>query len=159
MSTNAYPKCCEPALEASFCEASVVHGHKCPSLFYGVKLSSEAKKLSEKKSIPIKNVVLEGSSKCIKDGVFTALKDLSPNIRVSMEAGKCSLTFGDEEKNIKISIPDSIRKKVNAINEKHGGNTEAFQVEGLEYIVPLKSEEMLDVSAMSQDDFNNYFEE
>jgi len=122
------------------------------------KLSLKAIEISEEKNISIDNVVLEGSSKCIKDGVFSVLGNTSKNIRVSMEQGKCSLSFGDSQNNVKLSIPPGIRSNVDAIKEK-SGSVEVFQNEGLDYLMPIPSDELFSISEMEQEEFNNYFEE
>jgi len=159
MAVKDYPKFSDPVLEENLSKAAKVHGHKCSSLFYGVRLAMKAMELSSKKELSIDNVVMEGSSKCIKDGVFTVLGSTSKNIRVSMEPGNCSISFGDDARNIKIAIPKEIRLNIDAMKEKYGEKSEEFKMEGLHYLNAIEDGTLFSVEEMEQEEFNNYFEE
>jgi len=159
MAVKDYPTFNNPVLEENFSKAANKHGHKCSSLFYGVKLAMKAIELSKEKNISINNVVMEGSSKCIKDGVFSVLGNTSSNIRVSMEPGNCSLSFGDDAHNVKIAIPKEIRSNVDEMKEKYGEKSEEFKKEGLHYLSAIEDSSLFSLGEMEQEEFNNYFEE
>ena len=104
----------EDKLQFELERAGQVHGHICPSLFYGVSLSLKIQEWLKKHPDQVEEIILEGKSKCIKDGVFSVF---GGETSVSIQnTGGCALTAVCSSKKIlKIGILPSIRFYINEL--------------------------------------------
>ena len=126
--------------EDLFDKAAEIHGHKCPSLFYGITLGLLAKEMADSST---KEIVLEGSSKCIRDGVNTVLQDspLCDKVSIITDSSGCGVTIKGNEVQQSFSIPQKVRQQINQWNEELP--LEEFQIQGLNYLRSLTEDELI----------------
>ncbi len=121
-------------------KAAQIHGHKCPSLFYGVSLGLLAKDAASETT---GSVVLEGSSKCIRDGVTTVLQDspLHDKLSIITDSPECAITVSGGGKKQRFVIPRKIRRQVNQLNQELP--LEEFQRKGITFLKGLADDEFI----------------
>ena len=121
--------------------AGRLHGHICPSLFYGVSLALRIEEWLKKCPHPVEKIILEGKSKCIRDGVYSVFGGKAP-ITVQ-NTGGCALTaFCSAKKICKISILPSVRTHINEL-EKTLPLLE-YRAKGVAYLKSLSEEELIE---------------
>ena len=131
--------------------AMKVHGHKCPSLFYGVTLGQIIKR--EIKSGNKINVILLGKTKCIKDGVNAVLENSNITVKVVSDSSDCGACLKNEVGMYKMfSINPDVRGQINQWNKDL--STEDFQVRGVKYLFELKENEIICEKNISEINFN-----
>lgn len=124
-----------------FDKAAKKHGHKCPSLYYGVKGVITALNLADERNVTVKQATIQGKSKCIRDGATTVLAAVSLN-PVLAEDG-CGISLGDGAQNLQLTVKPRVREKINSLNKQLP--VEQFQQEGLKYLRALSDEELFEV--------------
>jgi hypothetical protein len=127
---------------ALFDMAAERHGHKCPSLYYGVKSAVTALDLAQQHHITVKQAVINGTSKCIRDGastVFESELQLTP----SMVEDGCGVNIGDGEQNLQLKVKSPVREKINSLNKQLP--LEEFQQQGLKYLQDLSKQDLFEV--------------
>ncbi len=136
--------------EILFDKAAQLHGHKCPSLFYGVTLGLLANRVANSST---EHVILEGSSKCIRDGFNTVLQDvdLCGKVSIVTDSSACALTVGGADWQRRFCISDRVRQQVNQWNQELP--VEEFQVQGLSYLKNLAENELICEEEISAQQF------
>ncbi len=126
--------------EVLFEKAAQIHGHKCPSLFYGVTLGLLAKRAVVS---PVEHIILEGSSKCIRDGVKTVLQDcaLCDKVAVVTDSPACALTIGGVGWQQRFSVSQKVRRQINQWNKELP--LPEFQTRGVSWLRGLKENELI----------------
>lgn len=139
-------------LETLFDKAAQTHGHKCPSLFYGISLALAAK---QSISGPLERIILEGSSKCIKDGVKTVLQDCNLHDKLLVISGSsaCALSIGGTGWQRRYSISEQIRRHINQLNQKL--STEEFQIQGVSYLRGLEKGSLINEETITTEQFKH----
>jgi len=123
----------EDILQLELERAGRLHGHICPSLFYGVSLALRIKEWLQKCSDPVEKIILEGKSKCIRDGVYSVFGDNAP-ITIQ-NTGGCALTAV-------CSILSPVRVHINKL-EKALPLLE-YRAKGVAYLKSLPEEELIE---------------
>ncbi len=126
--------------DALFDKAAQIHGHKCPSLFYGVRLGILAKWVAVS---PVERIILEGGSKCIGDGFKSVLQDceLCDKVAVVTDSPACALTIGGAGWQRRFSISPKVRRQINQWNKELP--LSEFQTRGVSWLRGLKEDELL----------------
>jgi len=137
-------------LETVFEQAKARHGHACPGLYYGVSLALAALEEAEKQRLSLGCGILEGRSKCILDGVNTALAG-KVRVRMVKDTGGCAFTLGEPQGNVRVWVREEVRRQVNALHEEY--ETEEYQRRGLEYLRGLARENLLAFGSLSPQEF------
>ena len=121
-------------------EAAQIHGHKCPSLFYGVSLGLKAKEAATEST---ESIVLEGCSKCIRDGAKTVLQDskLHDKLSIITDSSKCAITIKGNDSHRRFIIAPAVRQHINKLNKELP--LEEFQNKGVEYLTNLADDEFI----------------
>ena len=131
----------ENKLQVELERAGRLHGHICPSLFYGVSLALRIKDWLKKCPDVVEKFILEGKSKCIRDGVYSVFGKKAP-ITVQ-NTGGCALTaVCSSEKMFKIGILPSVRVYINKL-EKALPLLE-YRDKGVEYLKSLPEEKFIE---------------
>ena len=128
-------------LERQLQQAGQLHGHICPSLFYGVSLAMQIKEwLQTIKARPDK-IILEGKSGCIKDGVRSVFGGIPLTIE---NTGHCALTaiYSHQQQQYRLSIYSSVRSIINGLNKSLP--LEEFKKEGVAYLKSLSPKELFE---------------
>jgi formylmethanofuran dehydrogenase subunit E len=130
-----------------FCElfdqAGERHGHLCPSLCFGVRGALLIRKLTQQQGITSGSVLLEATSKCVKDGVMTVLGE--DRVTFSNTPGTCCLTWEEGEKKVRVIVRKDIRSKMSTLKEDLEPDTEEFQEQGLALLSQLRDEDLFQV--------------
>ncbi len=129
--------------EKLFNAAAKRHGHKCPSLYYGVKGTIAALTLASKSNIAVKQAAVQGKSKCIRDGAGTVFASETQLTPVLLDEG-CGICLADGAQSIQLTVKSQVREKVNSLNKQFA--TEEFQQQGLKYLQSLSEEDIFDVT-------------
>ncbi len=138
-------------LEKLFDKAAVRHGHKCPSLYYGVRGAVTALKLAVESNITVKQAVIQGTSKCIRDGAGTVFATQAQLTPVLLEDG-CGISLGDGAQNIQLMLNSHVREKVNSLNKQLP--MAEFQQQGLKYLQGLSDEDLFKTITLTEKQFN-----
>ncbi|MEW6382015.1 MAG: FmdE family protein [bacterium] len=127
-------------LQVQLEQAGKVHGHICPSLFYGVSLALRMKERMQDISSPAYEIILEGKSQCIRDGVRTVLGEDIP-VRVE-STGQCALTANCpvRQQRCRITISPAVRCRINELNQSLP--LEEFKRAGVAYLQSLSEREL-----------------
>ncbi|MFQ5645557.1 MAG: FmdE family protein [bacterium] len=123
--------------------ASRRHGHLCPSLYFGVSCAYHALKDISGSGEEAARAVINGSSKCIRDGAGTALETL--NIEgESRPQGKPVgvIVHTSDNTAYGVFVKEKIKAEINRLNASL--STEEFQEKGVSYLRSLSLEEFLD---------------
>ena len=118
--------------------AGKIHGHICPSLFYGVSLALKLKSLIASTDSNEYNIVLEGKSTCIQDGVKSVFEDLS-NLDIK-DTGECAIGASFNYKKYRVRLLDTVRAKINELNRTYP--LPEFKKKGVAYLFTLKEDEL-----------------
>lgn len=136
-------------------QAGKLHGHICPSLFYGVSLAmriSEWMQASNWANSAVCEIILEGKSQCIRDGVRSVLGEGTPFTVQS--TGQCALTAvytkdarttdqqtcGTNQHRYRLSISPSVCSRINEYNQSLP--LEEFKRVGVGYLKSLSPREL-----------------
>ena len=131
----------EDTLQLELERAGRLHGHICPSLFYGVSLALRIKEWLKKCPDPVERIILEGKSKCIRDGVYSVFGGKAP-ITVQ-NTGGCALTaVCSPEKICKIVIIPSVRAHINGLEKAYP--LLEYREKGVAYLKSLPEEEFIE---------------
>lgn len=126
-----------------FDQAGERHGHLCPSLCFGVRGALLIRKLAQQQGITSGSVLLEATSKCMKDGVMTVLGE--DRVRFTNTPGTCRLTWEEEEKKIQVIVRADVRSKMSALKDYLEPDTEKFQEQGLALLSQFRDEDLFQV--------------
>jgi hypothetical protein len=137
--------------EVLFDMAAKRHGHKCPSLYYGVSGATVALEMAGQKNIAIKQAIIQGTSKCIRDGAGSVL-ETEAQLTPTVSQQGCGLTLGDGKQYLQLKVKPEIREKINRLNKQLP--LEEFQREGLKYLTALSKQDIFEVLELQPDDFN-----
>lgn len=134
-------------------KAAQLHGHKCPSLFYGVTLVLFARRVADNGEASLERIVLEGSSKCIRDGVSTGLKDadIKNSLQVITDSSACALTIGTPGSARRFVVIPQVRRQINKWHRELP--LAEFQSRGVAYLKGLKDDEFICQEAISTQQF------
>ena len=124
-----------------FVQAGERHGHLCPSLCFGVRGALLIRRAAQDRGIADGSVLLEATSKCIKDGVMTVLGE--DHVVFSNTPGMCRLTWESAGKKVRVIVRQDIRSKMGVLKE--GSDTEKFQEEGLALLSKLCDEDLFEL--------------
>jgi formylmethanofuran dehydrogenase subunit E len=116
------------------------HGHLCPSLFFGVRGALLFQKAAEYLGIKDGPVILEATSKCLKDGVMTVLGD--DKVSFQKTPGECRITSNSGGKTVRVSVKKDIRTKMNELNKNLEDDTAKYQEEGLSILSRMSDDEI-----------------
>jgi formylmethanofuran dehydrogenase subunit E len=130
-----------------FDQAGERHGHLCPSLYFGVRGALLIRKLAQRQGITSDSVLLEATTKCLKDGVITVLGE--DRVTFSNTPGTCRLTWEEGEKKIRVIVREDIRSKMSALKEELEPDTAKFQEQGLALLSQLSDEDLFQVEYYS----------
>jgi formylmethanofuran dehydrogenase subunit E len=125
-------------------QAGKVHGHICPSLFYGVCLAMRIKEwILAVNPASACEIILEGKSLCIRDGVCSVLGEGTPF--TIQNTGQCALTAvcpdqHDQQQRHRLSISTSVRSRINELNQSLP--LEEFKRAGVAYLQSLSPKEL-----------------
>ncbi|MBI5789615.1 MAG: hypothetical protein HZA78_12255 [Candidatus Schekmanbacteria bacterium] len=138
--------------EELFEKAAQVHGHKCPSLFYGVSFGLLACREHDGDT---RQIILEGSSKCIRDGISSVLQEsaIHAKIKIISNPPVCALTLADDRNIRRFILSPLVRQQINRWNKELP--LEEFQRQGVEYLRTLKTEELFLTEPISREEFEN----
>ncbi|MCL6583867.1 MAG: hypothetical protein K6U11_09545 [bacterium] len=122
-------------------QAGRMHGHICPSLFYGVCLARRIKEwLSKRKLLQPLALILEGKSVCIRDGVRSVLSEYALPLRLESN-GQCALTvICQDQQRYRVSISPPVRLRINELNQSLP--LEEFKQVGVAYLQSLSEREL-----------------
>lgn len=126
-----------------FNQAGERHGHLCPSLYFGVRGALLIKKLAQQKGITSGSVLLEATTRCLRDGVTTVFGE--DRTTFSNTPGICRLTWEEGEKKIRVVVREDIRSKMSALKEELEPDTEKFQEKGLALLSQLSDENIFKI--------------
>ena len=116
------------------------HGHLCPSLCFGVRAGLLIRKLAHEQGITTGSILLEATTKCLKDGVFTVLGD--DRVEFTNAPGACRLSWDDGKKKITVSVRADIRAQMGELKESMEPDVDKFQNEGLALLSRLSDDEL-----------------
>jgi formylmethanofuran dehydrogenase subunit E len=143
-------------LTALLDKAEERHGHRCPSLYYGVKTAVAALDLANQRNITVKQAVVQGTSKCIRDGATTVLENEVQLTPLAAPAG-CGISLGNGKQNIQLEVKPQVREKINSLNKQLP--LEEFQREGLKYLQCLSDEDLFEVRSLKPEHFTQLLKE
>ncbi|MGA1867008.1 MAG: FmdE family protein [bacterium] len=118
--------------------AGKIHGHICPSLFYGVSLALKLKDVIHAEEGEDYTLVLEGKSVCIRDGVQSVFGQMS-HLTVK-DTGECAIEASFDHRKYRIRLLDSVRAKINEFHSQYP--LLEFRKKGVDYLFSLKEEEL-----------------
>ena len=120
-------------------QAGKLHGHICPSLFYGVSLAMRIRERMQTGNLAACEIILEGKSQCIRDGVRSVLGEGVPFAVQS--TGRCALTaICAGQQRSSLSISPAVRSRINEINRSLP--LEEFKRVGVAYLKSLSPKEL-----------------
>lgn len=131
-------------IEGAMVKAVAIHGHKCPSLVFGVTISLVAMKIAEQLNISPLTFEIEGKTDCFKDGVYSVIGD--NNIKEMPLRGRTLINVSNGNTIICIEILESVKRHVNELKEK--GGKETFLENGLNYLSSLAPQELYTLSIL-----------
>ena len=135
-----------------FEQAGQLHGHKCPSLYYGVKGLTQLLELAAQKKIPLDHLVLEGKSKCIRDGAKVALNSRLDK-KLELIGQGCAFTAGNRKNNIRLEVRREVRQMVNKLNETLP--LDEYQRTGTEKLQSLTTNELFNIGQLAPEEFDH----
>jgi len=135
-----------------FERAGQVHGHKCPSLYYGVKGIVLAVEIASRQHIPLERFLLEGKSKCIRDGAKVALASISDK-KLEMTGCGCAVTIGNRQNNIRLEVRREVRQMIGKLNENLP--LEEYQRQGVAKLQSLAVEEFCSPGKLTPEEFDH----
>ncbi|MEW5803065.1 MAG: FmdE family protein [bacterium] len=125
--------------------AGKLHGHICPSLFYGVSLAMRINEWMQTTN-PVNRaafeIILEGKSGCIRDGVRSVLGE--GTAFTIQNTGHCALTAvcTKDQQRCRISISPAVRKAINELNQSLP--LEEFKQVGVAHLKSLLPQELFE---------------
>jgi hypothetical protein len=142
-------------------QAGKLHGHICPSLFYGVSLAMRIREWKQASSNHANRaacsadnsatsgaaceIILEGKSQCIRDGVRSVLGENTPFTVQS--TGQCALSVVcadqqccPDQPRYRLSISQAVRNRINEFNQSLP--LEEFKRVGVAYLKSLSPREL-----------------
>ncbi len=135
-----------------FERAGQVHGHRCPSLYYGVKGIVQAVELANRQHVPLERFLLEGKSKCIRDGAKVALAGISDR-KLELVGGGCAVTIGNRQNNIRLEVRREVRQMIGKLNESLP--LEEYQRQGVLKLQSLAVEEFFNTGKLTPEEFDH----
>jgi hypothetical protein len=95
---------------------------------------------ARRRGITAGSILLEATTKCLKDGVIAVLGD--DRVVFSNTPRTCRLTWEDGEKKIQVDVREDIRSKMSELKKNFEPDTEKFQKEGLAVLSRLSDEDL-----------------
>ncbi|MGA1826625.1 MAG: hypothetical protein ACMUIP_18380 [bacterium] len=126
--------------------AGKIHGHICPSLFYGVSLALKLKSLIASIASSECHIVLEGKSICIQDGVKSVFRDLA-QVEIK-DTGECAIGAFFNHIQYRVRLLDAVRAKINELNRTYP--LPEFQKKGVAYLFTLKEDALFTTETQRQ---------
>ncbi len=117
-------------------KADALHGHMCPSLYYGITVSLVALKLAAQHEFSPVLYEFEGKTDCFKDGIRAVFGDTK--VEELPLTGRTTISLSNGETGVHVEILEEVKKYVNELKVKVG--KENFLDKGMEYLTSLKAE-------------------